>query len=128
VPWGLSTLKSLKEKGLIEQRETGKYHSKLEWFMLDPEQFSEKFRYLAQFIKSLERNPEDSLLQPIQANYSCSVSAEAYRSIAKLQGKFLKKVREILESDQAQGPIPLMLLAALDTMDTELPSGDFYKD
>jgi len=123
---GLHSLKSLEANGYVTVKE-GVYYSSVEWFILDPEQINEKFQFLSQFIK-IQPNIDDPYLRSIHGNYNCSVTPEAYRNIAKLQGKFLKKVRDIIEDDSSHGSIPLMLLSALDTLDSKSPSEDFSQD
>ncbi len=123
---GLQTLKLLVEKDYVQEVD-GTYYSKVEWFMLPPEQINDKFQYLSQFIKS-PSTTEDPFLRPLHVNYSSSLNAEGYKSIAKLQRKFLKKVREIIECESSQGAIPVMMLMALDTLDSKAPNEDFTVD
>lgn len=123
---GLYNLESLISQNFVLEKE-GRYFAKVEWLALPGDLTKEKFAYLAQFIKT-SSNDSDPLLSPRHCNYSCAISPSAYKEISKLQSRFLKKVREIISNDENQGNIPLLLLSALDTLDTKLPDEDFLKD
>ncbi len=82
------------------------------------ENFVEHFRACASFIKP-EKVVERLPLNPLFVNASESVSVETYREIAKVQRAAFKKISQLIKSDAEKGPIPLLYLCALDTLDTE---------
>ncbi len=114
---GVRELDSLINFELIEKKNS-RYYSKAKNFTGSFENFVEHFRACAGFIKPnkvLERQP----LNPLFVNASESVSVEAYKEISKVQRAAFKKISQIIKNDAAEGPIPLVYLCALDTLDIE---------
>jgi hypothetical protein len=124
---GLDILDDMINKGLIVQK--GKrYHSQTESFALSPEKMKKNFRFLSNFLKTDQTETPNSLLKPMSVNYSSSVSPATYKKIMKLQKKTLHKIRDLMVNDPESGDIPVLLLMAIDTLDTKLPSEDFSED
>lgn len=114
---GVSDLKDLVKYELIEERQ-GLYFAKIKHFTTIFENFVDQFRATANFIKPhtyQSRKP----LNPLFVNASDSVSPEAYKEISRIQKAALKKISRILAEDESAGPIPLVFLCALDTLDTQ---------
>jgi hypothetical protein len=94
------------------------YFSKVKNFTMNQENFVSNFKLIADYIKT--QNPMvKTNLHALLANYSESVSVEAYKEIVSLQKKTLQKIRNIMSSDDSKGPIPLFFLLALDTLDPQ---------
>lgn len=92
------------------------YFSKIKNFTVSQENFVTNFKLLADFIKT--QNPlTKTSLQSLLANYSESISVEAYKEIVQIQRKALQKIRTIMSDENSKGPIPLFLLLAIDTLD-----------
>ncbi len=94
------------------------YFSKVKNFTINQENFIANFKLVADFIKT--QNPlAKTSLQSLLANYSESISIEAYKEIIQVQRKALQKIRTIMSDDNSKGPIPLFLLLAIDTLDPQ---------
>lgn len=92
------------------------YSSKVKNFTMNQENFIHNFKLIADYIKT--QNPlTKPHLQSLLANYSESVSEEAYKEIMSIQKKTLQKIRNIMSSESSKGPIPLFCLLAIDTLD-----------
>lgn len=92
------------------------YYSQIKNFTSNQDRFVNNFKVIADYIKT--ENPLTATnLHSLLANYSESVSTEAYKDIVQVQKKALKKIREIMSDDNSKGPIPLFLLLAIDTLD-----------
>lgn len=114
---GVRELDSLIQYEIVERRE-GRYFSTAKNFTGSFENFVEHFRSCAGFIKPhkvVERLP----LNPLFVNASESVSTETYKEIARVQRAAFKKISQLIKNDEGKGPIPLVYLCALDTLDTE---------
>lgn len=110
---GLALLEELIAEDLVFKQE-GVYHSKVKRYSLSNDQFVQNFKVTAAFIK-----PE-KLSQAVQNNLffnvSGSLTLEAYREIVKIQREALKKCVKIRDAKESQGPIPMFILAAVDTL------------
>ncbi len=94
------------------------YFSVVKNFTMNQENFVSNFKLIADYIKT--QNPMTKTnLHALLANYSESVSVEAYKEIVSLQKKTLQKIRNIMLDDDSKGPIPLFFLLALDTLDPQ---------
>ncbi len=114
---GLRELDALVQLDVINKR-AGRYYSSCKNFTGSFENFVEHFRTCTSFIKP-EKVVERQPLNPLFVNASESVSVESYREIAKVQRAAFKKISQIIQSDTEKGPIPLLYLCALDTLDTD---------
>jgi hypothetical protein len=114
---GARELDHLVQMDFVEKR-GHRYFSKPRNFYGSFENFVEHFRASAGFIKP-HKAAENRPLGPLFLNASESVSADAYREVSRVQRAALKKISQIIKGDEAGGPIPLMFLCAIDTLDTE---------
>jgi hypothetical protein len=114
---GLNDLKYLIKHELIELRGRA-FFAKIENFTTAHEDFVDQFKASANFIKPhtfQSRMP----INPLFLNASESVSIETYKEIIKIQRMALKKISNIISSDESKGPIPLLFLCAIDTLDKD---------
>lgn len=117
---GAVELQALLQNDIIEERE-GRYFSKIKKFTGHFDNFVEQFRMTANFIKP-HKISERLPLNPLFVNASESVSAETYKEVAKVQRAAFKKISQLIQNDTEGGPIPLVYLCALDTLDVESAS------
>jgi len=76
------------------------------------------FKTVADFIKV--RPPAAELnLSPVIANYSDSVSLEAYKKIVLVQKKALEKIRQLMQDNASVGDVPIFVLSAIDTLSNQ---------
>jgi predicted HTH transcriptional regulator len=113
--YGVNMAQSLLEKKYLK-RINGTYYSNVKNFTLSQEHFIKNFKTLSDFIKT-QNSVSKEQLHSLLANYSESVSPQAYKEIITLQKKTLKKIRSIMSSESSRGHIPLFLLLAIDTLD-----------
>ncbi|MBY0384360.1 hypothetical protein K2X05_04305 [bacterium] len=94
------------------------YFSKVKHFTSNQDSFVANFKLIADYIKT--QNPlTKTNLHSLLANYSESVSPEAYKEIVGLQKKTLQKIRSILADEHSKGGIPVFMLLAIDTLDPQ---------
>ena len=105
------------EKGIIEEREN-KYFSNVQTFMASRADFVSNFKLMCDFIK-LKSEMDVKRPLSVKANYSESVSVQAFKEIVQIQDKALQKIRLIISDAANHGEIPLFLLSAIDTIDTK---------
>jgi hypothetical protein len=92
------------------------YFSQVKNFTLNHDTFTQNFKIIADFIKT--QSPMDHAnLHSLLVNYSESVSVEAYKEIIGIQKRALRRIRDVMSDDKSQGPVPLFLLLAIDTLD-----------
>lgn len=113
---GLQSLQNMVEKNYIIKKGEF-YFSNVKNFTTTKRDFVKNIKVIADFIK-LRFSVTQPLLNPLLANYSESVSEEAYKEIAQLQIKTLEKIRSITSNEKNSGPIPLFLFMAMDTLDS----------
>lgn len=114
---GIGSAEDLLDQGyLVKSKNT--YFTKIRNFTSSKNDFVKKFQAVAEFIKT-KSSMVDINLNPLLANYSESVSPEAYREIISIQQKALLKIRTVMSADSSQGQIPLFLLLAIDTLDSK---------
>jgi hypothetical protein len=112
---GIQVAESLIEKNYLFKTKDV-YYSKIKNFTINQENFVNNFKLIADFIKT--QNPlSKTSLQTVLANYSESVSTDAYKEIISVQKKALQKIRNIMSDESSKGSIPLFLLLAIDTLD-----------
>lgn len=94
------------------------YFSKVKHFTSNQDSFVTNFKLIADYIKT--QNPlVKTNLHSLLANYSESVSPEAYKEIVALQKKTLQKIRSLLADENSKGNIPVFMLLAIDTLDPQ---------
>jgi hypothetical protein len=114
---GIQNADTLVTKNYLFKKENT-YFSKIKNFTINQENFVNNFKLVADFIKT--QNPlSKTSLSTILANYSESVSPEAYKEIVGIQKKALQKIRNIMSDEKSKGHIPLFLLLAIDTLDPQ---------
>lgn len=113
---GLSMAQMLLDKKYLKYVD-GTYFSNVKNFTLNQDHFIKNFKTLSDFIKT-QNSVSKEHLHSLLANYSESVSPQAYKDIIALQKKTLKKIRAIMSSENSRGHIPLLLLLAIDTLDS----------
>lgn len=118
--YGLQKAQELSNLGIIEQRGQCYFSVSGRAFAADPDKFNENFVTVAAYISNTN-DPSFGLLNSFHCNYSESVSAETYRTVAQLMKKTLKRVRQICNKETAKGHIPLLVLNAVDTLDVLAP-------
>jgi hypothetical protein len=119
---GVSQAESLIQKGYLHT-EGGVLFTKVKDFTINHESFVNNFKIVADYIKT--QNPlATTNLYSLLANYSESVTADAYKDIISLQKRTLQKIRKIMSEPSSKGSIPLFLLLAIDTLDTQ-PAQDY---
>lgn len=114
---GVRELEELIKLEVVEKREQ-RYFSVCRSFTTSYDNFVEQFRAFAGFIKP-QKVSEKLDLNPLFVMATESVSIESYKEITKVQRAALKKISQIVSSDQDGGPIPLFFLSALDTLDVD---------
>lgn len=114
---GLAALKNLLTKKLINKI-GNTYFSNVRNFTVSKGNFVENIKTLAQFIK-LRFSVTQPLLNPLLANYSESISIDAYKEIVQIQNKALENIRKITSNKQNAGPLPIFLFVALDTISNQ---------
>jgi hypothetical protein len=114
---GLDALKSLLTKKLIKKMENS-YFSNVRNFTVNKGNFVENIKTLAQFIK-IRFSVTQPLLNPLLANYSESISIDAYKEIVQIQNKALENIRKITSNKDNAGPLPVFLFVALDTISNQ---------
>jgi hypothetical protein len=92
-------------------------HARIESFALSFDVFVQHFKAVADFIKPHKHAQASRNYSPLFANYSSSVNKEAYSNILKVKRQALKRIRQILTDKNNQGPIPVFVLSAVDTLD-----------
>lgn len=109
-------------EGLIQKNylfsTNGVVFSKVKNFTINQENFINNFKLIADYIKT-QKPLTKTNLHALLANYSESVSSEAYKEIVGLQKKLLEKIRNIMSDEKSKGSIPLFLLLAIDTLDPQ---------
>ena len=94
------------------------YFSKVKHFTSNQDSFVTKCKLIADYIKT--QNPlTKTNLHSLLANYSESVSPEAFKEIVGQQKKTLQKIRSILADESSKGAIPVFMLLAIDTLDPQ---------
>lgn len=94
------------------------YFSKVKHFTSNQDSFVTNFKLIADYIKT--QNPlVKTNLHSLLANYSESISSEAFKEIVVLQKKTLQKIRSILTDEKSKGTIPVFMLLAIDTLDPQ---------
>ncbi len=112
---GISALQDLLDKGfVIKSNEV--FFSKSKNFTGSHNEFVTNFKSISDFIKT-RNSVTKTNLNPLLANYSESISFNAYKEIVKIQKKSLQKIRAIMSEEKSKGPVPLFVLSALDTLD-----------
>ncbi len=100
--------------------------TKVKDFTINQESFVGNFKLVADYIKT--QNPLiKTHLHSLLANYSESVTQEAFKDIVALQKKTLQKIRNIMSDPNSKGSIPLFLLLAIDTLDPQ-PAHEFVTE
>lgn len=112
---GLNMANSLSEKKYLRHVDNI-YYSNVKNFTLSQDHFIKNFKVLSDYIKT-QNSISKEQLHSLLANYSESVSPQAYKEIVTLQKKTLKKIRSIMSDESSRGHIPLFLLLAIDTLD-----------
>jgi hypothetical protein len=116
---GEKTIAQLVQKGYVRE-EGDVYFSSVTNFTISNDHFVENFKLLADYIKV--QVPCTSSSQPsLLANYSESVSMAAFKQITALQKSTLRKIRNIMSKDESKGTVPVFLLLAIDTLDSQRP-------
>ena len=119
---GLSQAEVLIQKGYL-QNDNNILFTKVKDFTINQESFVNNFKIVADYIKT--QNPiAKTSMHSLLANYSESVTPEAYRDIVSLQKRTLQKIRKIMSDTNSKGMIPLFLLLAVDTLDQQ-PAHDY---
>ena len=114
---GLSQAEILIQKGYL-QNDNNVLFTKVKDFTINQESFVNNFKIVADYIKT--QNPiAKTSLHSLLANYSESVTPEAYKDIVSLQKRTLQKIRKIRSDGPSKGYIPLFLLLAIDTLDPQ---------
>lgn len=113
---GLAMAQMLLDKNFLKFKDQT-YFSNVKNFTLNQDHFIKNFKTLSDFIKT-QNSVSKEHLHSLLANYSESVSPQAYKEIIALQKKTLKKIRAIMSSEDSRGHIPLFLLLAIDTLDS----------
>lgn len=92
------------------------YRTTIKHFTASKRSFVKNFKLIADFIKteSFDLKPKNHSLH---ANYSESLSENAYKDIIRIQEKSLKKIRHIMADDKSKGSIPVFLINAIDTFE-----------
>lgn len=112
---GISALDELLSKGFVNK--TGdSFFSKFKNFTGSHQDFISNFKAVADFIK-IKSSIVKVKMNPVLANYSESVSEDAYKEIVAIQKKSLQRIREIMSKEESKGAIPLFVLVAVDTLD-----------
>ena len=112
---GKSHADNLVERGYLKI-EKNTYFATLKHFTASQKNFIPNFKCVADFIKT-ESYDFKKKMKSIRANYSESLSAEAYKNIIQIQEKALKRIREIMTHESSKGEIPVFLLSAVDSFD-----------
>ncbi len=115
---GLVLLKELEANGFITDFEQGIYRSTSKHFQPNQNSFVRNFKAVASFIEA--SNPRSiNGLNLIKINYSESVTEKTLKEIVKIQRKANEKIRDLLAKSDPEGDIPIFVLGAIDTLDTE---------
>jgi hypothetical protein len=114
---GLLHAEDLLQKNYLAKK-NNIYFTQSKDFTINQDRFIFNFKTIADYIKT-ENLLSNSGLQSLLANYSESISPEAYKEIIQVQKKALKKIREIMSHENSKGKIPMFLLTAIDTLDLE---------
>lgn len=113
--FGQTQAQHLVAKGYL-QKDHNVYRSTIQHFTANQKNFIANFKCVADFIntenQSLQKSPRS-----LRANYSESLSPEAYKSILQIQEKALKKIRTLMTREESKGTIPVFLLSAVDTFE-----------
>ncbi len=121
---GLNQAEILIQKGYL-QNDNNILVTKVKDFTINQESFVNNFKLVADYIKT--QNPiAKTNLHSLLANYSESVTPEAFKDIVSLQKRTLQKIRKIMSNVDSKGSIPLFLLLAIDTLDPQ-PAHDYVK-
>ncbi len=113
---GMVQLKALMDEGHLKI-ENGVYFAASKNFMGNQKDFVPNFKVMADFIK-MNRTYGATNLNPVCANFSDSVSLDAYKKIATIQKNALMKIRAVMTDEKSAGPVPIFLLLAIDTLDS----------
>lgn len=114
---GIKSLEDLIHKDFVSKSKD-RYYSKSKSFIGSHNQFIANFKAIADFIKT-RSSISKIKLNPLLANYSESVSVEAYKEITTIQKRALQKIRTIMMDEKSRGPIPFFVLSAVDTLDSK---------
>ncbi len=107
----------LMQKGFL-RKEGSTYYSNLKHFSTNQDAFISNFKLVADFIKVNLDNSQSSSLA-LKANFSESLSLQAYKEILLIQKKALRKITAIMSAETSKGDIPVFLLSAIDTFESK---------
>ncbi|NQZ00943.1 MAG: hypothetical protein HRT45_09800 [Bdellovibrionales bacterium] len=80
-----------------------------------PELSAKHIKTLADFIKP-SKIKENSMHTPMFANFTGSITKEAYEKIIRINRAAYRKTVEVLHADESAGDIPVFFLGAIDTL------------
>ena len=112
---GLKVLEQLLTDDFIYKKDSA-YFAKSDFFSDTQENFQDHFKQTANFMKPGKFSAK-SKLNPMMANYSASITADAYEKIVKIQKKALAETLKLITDESSQGGIPVFILSAIDTLD-----------
>ena len=98
--------------------QNGHYFATESHWSSGPEMSAKHIKTLADFIKPSKVKP-NSLLTPMFANFTGSISKEAYEKILRINRSAYKKTIEILRNEESAGQIPMFYIGALDTLSSQ---------
>lgn len=119
-PYGEKQLEYLIKKELVEKKDDGNYHGKVEFFSLPNETVVPNFKATADFIKIDKISNATRELSPMVSNFSSGVNKKAYSELLKVQRAAQRKIAEILFNEKNKGDIPAFVLMATDTLDVKI--------
>ncbi len=110
---GLARLGELERLEVLVKNDD-RYFADMGSFALSHDLFVQNFKATAEFIKpdKLGQIPYNNLF----INFSRSVNLSVYQEVAKIQKEALKKCLKLISADSSKGPIPMFVLAAVDTL------------
>jgi len=111
---GLHRLEELILDDVIYEN-NGRFFAKQSLWTSGPEMSAKHIKTLADFIKPAKVKP-NSLLTPMFANLTGSISKEAYTKILRVNRAAYRRTAEILRNEDSAGPIPMFFIGALDTL------------
>ncbi len=125
--FGIADAKYLVKQELVVETKPGTLKAKVETFC-GPlgDDFVFNFKTLANFIKP-HKVQCSRKLNPFFRAETSGVSPEAYEAIVKVQSAAIKKIQSIINDDKGDPIIPLMVLTAIDTIDSQ-SANDIYEE
>lgn len=113
--FGVKLAKELVDEGWLVIKDD-RYFAKIENFTLGHDHFLTQFKALANFIKVNRIHDTQADLSPNHHMMTNGVSPDAYRKIRRIQKRAIKQMAELMFAPENQGPLPVFLLLALDTL------------